>query len=172
MLIWSTFILCVTTYLFLHTWCVIYLWKFIPWILEMHTWNALPLNHVFSTILDDLFYLFCCCCAPFLLLSVQCPSCLFPIISEACDTLIISAGFLISLSLLKTFWFFTLDLTGSSYDDLFCFSLKDSSFQHLQHFPLSQWWVNVAYPEELCNSDSCWTLILSPFQSSLNDEWT
>ena len=83
------------------------------------------------------FCLFCCCCAPFLLLSVQCPSCLFPIISEACDTLIISAGLLISLFLLKSFWFSTLDLTDSSSDDLFCFSLKDSSFQHLQHLPLS-----------------------------------
>ena len=137
MLIWSTFIFCVIIYLFLHMWCVIYLWKFIFWILEMHTWNALPLNHVFSTILDDFFCLFCCCCTSFLLLSVQCPSCLFSIISEACDTLIISAELLISLSLLKSFWFSTLDLTNSSYDDLFCFSLKNSSFQYLQHFPLS-----------------------------------
>ena len=60
-----------------------------------------------------------------------------PIIFEACDTLIISAGLLISLSLLKSFWFSTLDLTDLSSDDLFCFSLKDSSFQHLQHLPLS-----------------------------------
>ena len=68
---------------------------------------------------------------------VQCPSHPFPIIFEACDTLIISTGLLISLSLLKSFWFSTLNLTNSSSDDLFCFSLKDSSFQHLQHLPLS-----------------------------------
>ena len=123
--------------MFLHMWCVIYLWKFILWILEMCTWNALPLNHVFSTILDDFFIFFCCCCASFLLLSVQCPFHLFPIISEVCNTLIISAGLLISLFLVKSFWFSTLNLTDSSYDDLFCFSLKDSSFQHLQHLPLS-----------------------------------
>ena len=126
-----------TIYLFLYIWCVIYLWKFIPWILEMHTWNALPLSHVFSTILDDLFCLFYCCCTSFLLLSVQCPFCLFPIIFEACNTLIIFAGLLISLFLLKSFWFSTLDFTNSSSDDLFCFSLKDSSFQHFQHLPFS-----------------------------------
>ena len=74
-------------------------WKCIPGMLCLWT--------MFSALFWMIFFcLFCCCCTPFLLLSVQCSSRLFPIISKACDTLIISAELLISLSLLKSFLIF------------------------------------------------------------------